>query len=400
MTRRFRDAWAYPVVAGGVLSALTFPGQTAGLSVFADPLIEQLGIDRSVLSLSYLIGTLLGAAVQPFVGRLLDRVDARRVILVIAVAFAGILFALSFVQEIVGLTAGYVGVRMFGQGALGLAATTTVAQIVHHRRGLALGISGAIGSAGISLAPVLLERVVTEVGIAMAWRLEALTVLVVVIPIALMLPRPAPSAGDVKRTTTGTIIVTGFTAREARRTGMFWVLTAALSTSAMLVTALGFHQIGLLGERGLTPFEAAANFIPQAITALLATLLVGSFIDRHDPRGFVVGSMVAMAGSMLLVPLVAPGAVAIIYGLAVGLAGGSLRGMEAAAFVRYYGLAHIGAIRGVATSVTLAASALGPYALAMGADWAGNFGTPSVWLAAIPAAVAVLALVVRSPAKR
>jgi MFS family permease len=385
------------VVAGGVLSVMTFPGQTAGLSVFADPLIEQLGIDRAALSLSYLIGTLLGAAVQPFVGRMLDRTDARRVIIAIAVLFSGILFALSFVGDIVGLTAGYVGVRMFGQGALGLAATTAVAQIVRRRRGLALGISGAVGSAGISLAPVLLERVVSEVGIAAAWRLEAVAVLVVVIPIALLLPRPQPRVEEVQRTSTGTIRIAGYTGKQARRTAMFWVLTGALSTSSMLGTALGFHQIALLGERGLTPLEAAANFVPQTVTALLTTLLVGSLIDRHDPRIFVAGSMAAMAASLLLVPVVTPGGVAIIYGLVLGVAGGALRGMEAAAFVRYYGLTHIGSIRGLAVSISLAASALGPYALAVGADWAGSFGTPSAWFAILPGAVAVLAAFTRPP---
>lgn len=385
------------MVAGGVLSVMTFPGQTAGLSVFADPLIEQLGIDRAALSLSYLIGTLLGAAVQPFVGRMLDRTDARRVIIAIAVLFSGILFALSFVGDIVGLTAGYVGVRMFGQGALGLAATTAVAQIVRRRRGLALGISGAVGSAGISLAPVLLERVVSEVGIAAAWRLEAVAVLVVVIPIALLLPRPQPRVEEVQRTSTGTIRIAGYTGKQARRTAMFWVLTGALSTSSMLGTALGFHQIALLGERGLTPLEAAANFVPQTVTALLTTLLVGSLIDRHDPRIFVAGSMAAMAASLLLVPVVTPGGVAIIYGLVLGVAGGALRGMEAAAFVRYYGLTHIGSIRGLAVSISLAASALGPYALAVGADWAGSFGTPSVWFAILPGAVAVLAAFTRPP---
>ncbi|WP_431792134.1 MFS transporter [Microbacterium paraoxydans] len=376
---------------------MTFSGQTAGLSVFADPLIEQLGIDRAALSLSYLIGTLLGAAAQPFVGRLLDRTDVRRVIIAIAALFAGILFALSFVGDIVGLTAGYVGVRMFGQGALGLAASTAVAQIVRRRRGLALGISGAVGSAGISLAPVLLERVVSEVGIAVAWRLEAAAVLVVVIPIALLLPRPQPRVEEVQRTSTGTIRIAGYTGKQARRTVMFWVLTGALSTSSMLGTALGFHQIALLGERGLTPLEAAANFVPQTVTALLATLLVGSLIDRHDPRIFVAASMAAMAAALLLVPIVTPGGVAIIYGLVLGLAGGALRGMEAAAFVRYYGLTHIGSIRGLAVSISLAASALGPYALAVGADWAGSFGTPSAWFAILPGAVAVLAVFTRPP---
>lgn len=107
-----------------------------------------------------------------------------------------------------------------------------------------------------------------------------------------------------------------------------------------------------------------------------------------------------MAGSMLLVPVVTPGVAAVIYGLVLGLAGGALRGMEAAALVRYYGRSHIGSIRGVAISISLAASALGPYALAVGAEWFGSFGAPSVWLAILPAGVAILAVIIRPPSRR
>ena len=58
--------WILMVSAGGILTAMTFPGQTAGLSPFTDPLLENLAIDRTAISLSYLIATLAGAATMPF----------------------------------------------------------------------------------------------------------------------------------------------------------------------------------------------------------------------------------------------------------------------------------------------------------------------------------------------
>ena len=167
----------------------------------------------------------------------------------------------------------------------------------------------------------------------------------------------------------------------------------------MLGTALAFHQIALLGERGLTPLEAAANFLPQTVTALLATLAVGALIDRFNPRIFIVAPMVAMAASLLLVGVVQPGVLALVYGLVLGLAGGALRGMEAASFVRYFGVTHIGSIRGLAISVSLVASSLGPYALALGEDLSGNLSVPAAWSASIPIVVAVLAVIVRTPTR-
>ncbi len=389
--------WIVAVLAAGVISVMTAPGQTAGLSVFTDPLIRELHVSRTSISFSYLIGTLLGALAQPLIGRASDRFDVRRVIATIAAVFALVLLGLSFVSGIVGLTFGYIGVRMAGQGALGLAVTTAISRTIAHRRGLALGMSAAIGSAGISIAPLILEPVVAALGIHATWRWEALAVALIAIPTAFLIPRPAqPVLMQSGTATAGD----DWTLSEALRTGMFWVLAAAVSTISMLGTALGFHQIALLGARGLSPLEAAANFLPQTITALAATLIVGGMVDRIDPRIFIVASMALMAGALAMVSVIGPGWSAIAYGLVIGAAGGALRGMEAATFARYYGVGHIGTIRGVSTSMALAASALGPFTLALGDQWFGNFATPALLLAIIPAAVLVGGAVTRPPRRR
>ncbi|KIP53003.1 MFS-type transporter [Leucobacter komagatae] len=388
-----RWRWAATVIAGGLIATMTVPGQTAGLSVFTDPLIEELSTSRTMISLSYLIGTLFGAACQPLIGKASDQWDIRRVIIGIAVAFSAILFGLSFISDMLGLTIGFVGVRMAGQGALSLAATTAISRAITHRRGLALGVSAALGSAGISLAPIGLERLITAVGIQGAWRWEALAVLAIVIPAAFFIKTPPSRKGLSKHWTPGR----GWTLAEARHTGMFWVLSAAVAVSSMLTTALAFHQIALLGERGLSPLEAAANFLPQTITTLLATLVVGALIDRADPRIFVIAAMAAMSAALLLVGVVTPGWSAVFYGLVLGAAGGCLRGMEAATFARFYGVKHIGAIRGLSTAFSLGASALGPYVLALGVELDGGFTTPAALLSAIPVIVIIATVVVRPP---
>jgi MFS family permease len=180
------------VSAGSALTAMSFPGQTAGLSVFTDPLLRELAIDRTAISLSYLIATLLGALAMPFLGRIMDRVGTKRVIVVTGFLLVFVLVGASFVTEIIGLTASYVGLRMTGQGALVLAATTLIARSVTHRPGLALGIVGAVGSMGISLAPLGVERLIAWTDIASAWRIEAIMVALIVIPIAVALPKDVP----------------------------------------------------------------------------------------------------------------------------------------------------------------------------------------------------------------
>ncbi|MEU7317203.1 MFS transporter [Streptomyces sp. NPDC007083] len=383
---------------------MTAPGQTAGVSVFIDPLITDLGVSRTQISTAYLTGTLVGACAMPLVGRSIDRYGPRRVIAVIGAVFGAILLALSFVTGVVGLTAGFVGIRMAGQGALSLVATTTVAYWFDRRRGLALGVTSAVGTAGISLAPVLVERLVSELGWRQAWAVEGIAVWAIVLPLAMFGIRNRPAdvghhvdgVGPADEAATDAPL-TGWPLRKALRTGMFWAVAACLAASSMLTTGLNFHQIALLGERGLTPVESAANFLPQTAAALIATLAAGALVDRLPPKAILTAAMAILACSLLAARVVSPGWTAIGYGILLGTSNGLLRAVEAATYPRFFGTAHLGAIRGSAHTITIAASAFGPLAISLGHDMTGHYGTALLALVLLPAAAALTVLLAREP---
>ncbi|WP_253908615.1 MFS transporter [Arthrobacter sp. H41] len=388
-------SWWGVVIAGALISAATAPGQTAGLSPLTDPLIEQLDISRTDISFSYLIGTLAGAVALPFIGRGLDRWGARKVILIAVLAFSLALMALSFVSDIYGLTAGFVILRMAGQGTLTLAATTAVVKAIHHRRGLAVGLVSAVGSAGISLTPLLVERLVSTGGISLAWRIQSLAVLVIVLPMILFLPRHESRPHTVlpqARTTTAETASPGWSTRDAARTPIFWTIAAALAATGMLSTALAFHQISILTTQGLTTTEAAANFIPQTITAILATLLVGGVAHTLEPRLALAGSMALLAGALCFLPFITGLGLAVAYGLILGAASGSIRAIEPIALAHYFGTENIGGIRGIITSINVGSTALGPILFSLGRDLTGSYAIPSLIAATIPLTVGALAL--------
>ncbi len=278
----------------------TAPGQTAAVSAFVDPMIRDLDISRSALSTAYLVGTLTGALAMPWAGRLIDAHGARRSMLVIGALFGAVLAAMATVAGPAGLTLGFVGIRMLGQGALGLAATLAAASWFDRRRGLALSIVSAVGATGISLAPLVLERLIAAHGWRNVWVVEGVFVWVVVLPLAALVMRddPAelgqrPDGDDVRGERPAPRW--GQTLREAARSPFFWVVTAAVGTSGMLATAVAFHQISILGERGLSATEAAANFLPQTAAGIVATLLTGALVDRIAPRWVVAASMLSLA---------------------------------------------------------------------------------------------------------
>lgn len=399
------SGWRIVAVAAVALG-MTGPGQTAGVSVFVDPMMNALELTRSQVSTAYLIGTLGGALAMPRVGRLIDDRGAR-----VAMAFAGggfglVLAAMAGVTGLITLVIGFTGIRLFGQGALGLVAKTAVAPWFEARRGLAMGATSAIGSAMLSLVPLVAAFAIDQTGWRIAWLLLAALVWTVVLPIAFrgLIDRPSDVGQQVDGAPAPALDADhvpgpeyGFTRAEALRTPMFWAVAGAVGATAMIGTGLAFHQIALLGEQGLTPVEAAANFLPQSFAALTATLLIGTMIDRFAAKWVLLISMLLLASAMLSVPLVTPGIVAALYGMAVGAAGSSARTLEAASFPQLFGIPHLGAIRGVVTSISVASSALGPLALSLGHDLTGSYVQVLLILLILPLGVAIFGLLAPVP---
>jgi MFS family permease len=420
------------VVFAAIALGMTGPGQTVGVSVFIDPMMEALDLSRSAISAAYLVGTLGGAFALPRIGRAVDEHGTRASLGVAGALLGVMLVAMGGVRGAVTLAIGFVGIRMLGQGALGLVSSNAIAPWFDRRRGLAIGIVSAVGSAIIALMPVGSTVVIDAVGWRLAWVALGLLVWVVVLPIARFgfvdrpsdrgqfadgwqpspgapagvpvvpfirarLLRQAAEGGPTRRPPTPQV---DWTRAEALRTPMFWALTSAAAATAMLTTALGFHQIDLLGEQGLTAVEAAANFIPQTVATFTTVIAVGALSDRIAPRWLIAASMLLLAGAMLAVPYVRPDVTAALYGAAVGASGAIARALEASSMPRLFGLKHLGAIRGATIGAGVAASALGPLAVSIGFDVTGSYAEVLRLLVIIPAIVLVLGLVAPMPVRR
>ena len=118
---RFFPGWTMVGIAAAA-QFMSAPGQSYSVAVFKEPMRASLGISETNYSLAYAFATIVSGALLPFVGRLVDRHGARRVLPTIAFLLGLACLGMSFVSGLGSLYLGFSFVRALGQGALSLVA--------------------------------------------------------------------------------------------------------------------------------------------------------------------------------------------------------------------------------------------------------------------------------------
>jgi MFS transporter, OFA family, oxalate/formate antiporter len=398
---------------GMVMSA---PGQTVGVSVFTDPLIEAHGLSRSLLSLAYLVGTLSSALILSYAGRLYDRHGARIVATIAASGLALTLVYLSFsvdIAEAVGGVLGFVPpaivafavmalgffmLRFTGQGVLTLASRNMVMEWFEARRGMANAFMGIAVAFGFSYAPRVFETFVSATSWDVAWRLIGVGIAVFAV-IAIVMYRDTPEAhglkpdgGDVRlkrEPHPESRPARSFTAAQARKTYSFWIFTLSLFVGSIVGTAYTFHIVSIFADAGMSRAQAVGIFFPASMVAISVQFLGSWLSDRMKLRYLctvqLLGILTLLSGLMIL----RQGTPVIMLIAGQGLMQGMFGITSNITWPRFFGRKHLGAITGMVQAMTVAGSAVGPYLYSFGRDLTGSYFVAS----AVFAVFAVLLLV-------
>lgn len=375
------------LVASAIGTVCSVPGQTMGVSAFTEPLISALGIDRTLISGAYMIGTAGSAFLLTWGGRLYDRYGARRTGIGSALLLGLVLLMLArsdslslglaglFGREggvafpFAVLTVGFLLLRFSGQGMLTMVSRNMLMKWFDHRRGLANSFMAVIVPVSFSISPLMLHRMIGALGWRGAWMamgaacIGALTVFIALFyrdnpedcslrPDGGMKPKPHDPRHDP---------VQDWTLAQARRTRVFWVYNLTIALYALYLTALTFHVVSVFEAAGIGEERAFQTFIPASILTVVAGFITG-WISDHIKLGYLLAVlMLGMAVSMTGVFLLGSGAG---YGMVIignGTAGGTFGLLMSVTWPRYFGRKHLGAVSGFHMSWTVGFSAVGPY---------------------------------------
>jgi MFS family permease len=424
--RRWYPGWTMLGMAG-TLQYMSAPGQSYSVAAFKEPMRDGLGISETDFSLAYAVATLLSAALLPYVGRIVDAVGARKTLPIIAAGLGcGCLF-MSSISSLTGLYIAFCIVRSLGQGALSLISVWLVGEWYEKKRGMATAIAGLGGGLSVMTVPILNNWLITQYGWSTAWVVLALAVwAVLIIPgIFLIKDRPEeiglkpdgfepvaepqynsegdssdePSTEAVSRMPLIAPTGDSWTVPEVLRDATFWKLLAVPSTAGLVGTGLVFHQVALMGTHGLDSFSALGLMTIQAGFATAMTFPVGWLTDRVESRFILFFAMLCLSGASLLVMTLPFWWLAIVYAFLLGLHGSIMRSTATVVWINFYGRAHQGAVRGVAWSAMILASALGPLPLAISIDYFESYRPALLLFIVMPLCAACTVWTARSPTR-
>lgn len=356
---------------------------------------EALNLSAERVSLAYLIGTLTGAMLLPRIGQMIDASGVRRAQIIIGGLFALALVNMSFVNGFLWLAIGFTGIRFLGQGSLSLISTLTISLAYVRNRGTALGIYAMTSHAIMAIVPLALAVTIASVGWRSAWLVAAAIVAATVVPIAVFGLRslPTASAEPVDESLSSPHATPSVNRSDAVRTRSFWILVAVSSSAGMMSTALNFYQISWMKEADIGEAAAAALFIPQVLGAAVAGVSIGWASDRIGTRYLPAVCMALLVVSHVLAAAASPGFIVVGYGIVLGAMGGGVRTATASLLPAWFGTRHLGAIQGLLTLFGVAASALGPFALANARTAFGSYPPAILLLAALPVAAFAFSLI-------
>jgi len=356
--------------------------------VFAKPLAREFNSNRAAIALAVSLVDIMVAVMAPVAGRLVDRFNARWVIVLSNVALVACLVGLSLVTPpLWHLYALYALAGAVGTGTVAVTSSRVVANWFDRSRGLALGLSSAGVGIGIFVLPSLVQFIIDEAGWRQAYLGIGVASLVIAVPLIAIFLRATPQEvgllpdgiGAVPAVTVATASkepVAGMTTAEALRTRTFWQLCGAFFFVSACVNGTLGHLAPLLTDQGISGRQAALATSIFGAATIAGRIGNGYLVDRFfAPRvaGMLFGA--AAIGLAMLWGGVT-GWPAFIAATLMGLAIGAEADVMPFLISRYFGLRSMATLFGVLFGSYTMGVALGRYLLGAGFDATGSYRKP------------------------
>lgn len=415
--------YGWSIVAVGFLShvACAFH-MSSTLSVFLKPLTEDLAVSRGLFSLLRSGEILIGAAMAPLVGPLVDRYGGRWLMAGGAlVAGAGFILLSQVSSYWQFLALRWTLITIGGVFMCHMVVSVTISRWFVRRRGRAIAIASLGQGLSKVFIPVVTATLFVWVGWRWTWAIFGLITLILIVVPALIFMRRSPEdmglkpdgdevpderAGATatgKRDSSASAVAADASAwswREVIGTDTFWIVCFIYGMANIGIAGLNLHVFAYVTDIGFSPLVAATVLSIIASTQLGSTLIWGFVSERMEIRRSSMLMFLVQAFGLTVV--IATSAVAPLYAgfllYGIGLGGGWV--LQEVVWAHYFGRVSLGTVRGLGILVTHAFGAAGAPFFGFVHDLTGSYSSSFMAFVVALVMAALLSLVVRPPRKR
>jgi MFS family permease len=369
---------------GIAFSIAVFISSTIGM--LAAPLTRELGWPLKEVFGAPTVAVSVTILVAPFIGAVVDRFGARRVIAFSFIAQALIMASFYYIGDnILWFYARYAALALLATGATAVSFASVISRWFDRHRGMALGLA----LAGIGIGGVIWSLATQWLFDHVGWRATfvwmAAFVACVVLPVVLAVVRESPEEmglhadGDAVGKPRAGAAALGLTLGQALRTGQYWLMLVTVFLVGFGVVSAMQHMVPIVKSHGGSAQTAALVQASMWAALVVGRLSTGWLMDRFfAPRvatAFLIPSVLGIA----ILASGATGTTAFVAAMMIGLATGAE--VDAIAYLtgRYFGTRQYSAIYGTYFSVYALGSGWGPTVTAWLVERTGNY-SQALWL--------------------
>lgn len=375
----FYGWWVVVVSAIGL-----FMGYGAVISftfgIFSNPISKEFDWSRTEISLAYSLSLLVYCLATPLIGRLIDRIGARKIIIPSVLIFGLCMISFNFLSNnLWQFYLIYLVMGLVGGGSSLVPYSGVISHWFDKKRGLALGLA-AIG-VGLStfLMPTIAYGLTALAGWRGAYTILGLMVIAVTIPVVAFFLVDKPQLmgllpdGEESSKQIDFVEALGVTSGEALRSGTFWLLFIAFFLIGISVVGCLIHLAPMLTDRGISGQKAAFATSVLGGAVIFGRVSSGFILDRFFASYVAMIFFTGAALGILLLWSGAGGAWNFAAAFLIGMGMGAENDIIAYAVSRYFGLQSYAEIYGYALISFALGGVVGPLMMGIGFDKTGSY---------------------------
>lgn len=348
------------LTAGAMLTFLSSFGQTYFISLFAGEVRLAFDLSHGAWGGIYMIGTMASAAVMVWAGGLTDLFRVRALAPIVLFGLAAACLAMAFNPWVWALPLVIFALRFFGQGMCSHIAVIAMARWFVATRGRALSIASLGFALGESFVPMAVVGAMTVMAWQSLWVLGAVICICAIPVLAKLLAQERTPASHAESDVSFGMRGQHWRRLQALRHPLFWCMVPAVLGPSAFSTAFFFHQVHVADVKGLEHLVFVSFFPLYTAVGIGSMVLSGWALDRLGTARLTPFYQLPMVAAFLIFGLTHSPLGLVVGFVFLGMTSGANATLPNAFWAEFYGTAHIGSIKSMATAVMVLGSAIGP----------------------------------------